>query len=79
MSTRRLQVQLHPEVLRWARERAGLSVEDLAKKAQVRTERAREWEDSGNISIAQADRLARVTHTPWGFFSWRNRLKMFCQ
>ncbi len=67
MNTRRLQVKLYPEVLRWARERAGLSVEDLAKKAQVRTERAREWEDSGNISIAQADRLARVTHTPLGF------------
>ena len=67
MSARRLQVTLQPEVLRWARERAGLSVEDLAHKAQVQTERARLWEDSGNISMAQVDRLARVTYTPLGF------------
>lgn len=67
MSTRRLQIDLQPEVLRWARERAGLSIEDLAKRTQVRSGRAREWENSGNISIAQADRLAAVTHTPVGF------------
>lgn len=67
MSTRRLQITLQPQVLRWARERAGLSIEDLAKRAQVGSERAREWEDSGTISIAQADRLASVTHTPVGF------------
>lgn len=67
MSARRLQVTLQPEVLGWARERAGLSVEDLAEKAQVQTERARLWEDAGNISMAQVDRLARLTHTPLGF------------
>ena len=67
MSTRRLRVALQPEVLRWARERAGLSVDDLARKTHVKLGRAREWEKSGNISIAQADRLAKATHTPLGF------------
>ena len=67
MSARRLKITLQPEVLRWARERAGLSVGDLAKKTKVRPERAQDWEVSGTISIAQADQLARVTHTPLGF------------
>ena len=67
MSARRLKITLQPEVLRWARERAGLSVGDLAKKTKVKPERAQDWEVSGTISIAQADQLARVTHTPLGF------------
>ena len=67
MSGRRLQITLQPGVLRWARERAGISPEELARKIQVKPERVVEWEKSGRISIAQTDNLARSTHTPLGF------------
>ena len=58
---------LEPKVLRWARERVRLEPEQLARKVQVKPERVLEWEDSGRISVAQADRLAHHTHTPLGF------------
>lgn len=67
MGNRRLQITLHPEVLRWARERIEFSPEELARKMQVKPDRVLEWEDSGQISVAQVDRLAAVTHTPLGF------------
>ena len=62
-----MQIHLEPNVLRWARERARLQPEELARKVQVKPERVLEWEDSGRISVAQADRLAHHTHTPLGF------------
>ena len=65
--SRRLQIHLEPEVLRWARERARLEPDQLARKVQVKPERVLEWEDSGRISVAQADRVAHHTHTPLGF------------
>ncbi len=34
---------------------------------QVNAERVVEWESTGNISVAQADKLAKCTHTPLGF------------
>ena len=54
-------------MLQWARERIEFSPEDLARKMQVKLDRVLEWEDSGQISVAQIDRLAAVTHTPLGF------------
>ena len=71
MSGRRVQRTLQPAVLRWARERAGLGAEVLAAKVGVRPDRVAEWERSGNISISQADRLARSTHTPLGYLYLR--------
>ncbi len=67
MSGRRTLQTLEPVVLRWARERAGYGPETLASRIGVRPDRVLEWERSGNISISQADRLARHTHTPVGF------------
>ena len=67
MTSRRLQITLQPGVLRWARERVGISPEELARKIQVKPQRVFEWENSGRISIAQTDRLAKSTHTPLGF------------
>ena len=67
MTSRRLQITLQPAVLQWARERAGMSLDELARKVKVRQERVLAWERSGQISIAQADRLAHCTHTPLGF------------
>jgi Zn-dependent peptidase ImmA (M78 family)/transcriptional regulator with XRE-family HTH domain len=67
MSGRRLEIRLRPEVLRWARERAGLTPEVLARRLGVTPRRVREWEDSGQITVAQADRLAHHTCTPVGY------------
>lgn len=65
--SRRLQIHLEPNVLRWARKRARLEPDQLARKVQVKPERVLEWEESGRISVAQADRVAHHTHTPLGF------------
>ena len=58
---------MQPDVLKWARERARVSRDELARKMQVNVDRVVEWEETGNISVAQADRLAERTHTPLGF------------
>jgi len=67
MTSRHQQITLQPEVLRWARERAGLSQEELAKKFPINVDRVTEWEETGKISIAQADKLAAKTYTPLGY------------
>ena len=67
MSGRRARQNLAPDVLRWARERAGLAPERLAAKMKVKPERVRDWESSGRISLAQADGMARHTRTPLGY------------
>ena len=67
----RLMRTLEPAVLRWARERAGLSTETVAARMRVRPDRVAEWERSGRISVSQADRLARHTHTPVGYLYLR--------
>ena len=67
MTSRRQQITLQPEVLRWARDRVGLSQEELAKKIPVSPDRVTEWEETGKISIAQADKLAAKTYTPLGY------------
>lgn len=67
MGNRRLQITLRPEVLRWARERVDISPEQLAHKVHVKPDRVLAWEGSGEISLAQVERLAAATHTPAGF------------
>ena len=54
-------------MLAWARERAGLRVDELARKVNVKTERVQAWEHSGSISMPQAERLARAAHVPLGY------------
>jgi Zn-dependent peptidase ImmA (M78 family)/transcriptional regulator with XRE-family HTH domain len=60
-------ISLQPSVLKWARERAGLPEDVLAKKMSVKPERVREWETVGALRFKQAEKLAQVTHTPFGF------------
>jgi len=52
--------------LRWARERAGLDEQSLAKKMNVKPERVAEWESTGRITFKQIGRLAQHTRTPVG-------------
>lgn len=67
MTTQPETLRLRPDVLRWARERADLTTEDLARKVKLKAERVEEWENSGEISMAWAERLADATHSPLGF------------
>lgn len=67
MAERRLKITLQPDVLRWARERSGLSEDELAKGMQVKPERVLEWERSGEITVAQVRKLAQRTYTPEGY------------
>ena len=44
-----------------------MTVSDLAAKLHVDEEKVRAWEAGGEISLAQAEKLAHVTHTPFGY------------
>lgn len=61
-----MNIVLQPAVLKWARERAGLSGDALAKKMGVKAERVAEWEVNGELRVKQVEKLAHVTHTPLG-------------
>ena len=67
MASRRTSIILQPDMLAWARERAGLHVDELARKLNVKAERVQAWERSGNLSMPQAERLARAAHVPLGY------------
>lgn len=79
MTGRRVQRMLEPSVLRWARERAGFDAGTVAAKVGVKPERVAEWERSGRISVAQADRLARHTRTPVGYLYLRRPPRTTCR
>ena len=58
---------LNPSVLRWARERVGFDPEQLATKLRVNPRVVCEWEESGRITFARAESLAKYTYTPLGY------------
>lgn len=62
-----MKISLQPTILRWARNRAGLSVDVLAQKMQVKPQRVLDWEENGELSFKQAEKLANITHTPFGY------------
>lgn len=66
MSNQNATITLAPEVLRWARERANLTQEELASKIEVALEDIEGWEVSGEIGIHVVDELAKSTYTPTG-------------
>ena len=57
-------VEIRPELLRWARERAGYTVEGLA----TRFPKLRDWErGEAWPTLKQVESYAKATHTPVGF------------
>ena len=58
---------LQPSVLKWARERAKLTVPELAPKIPVKEDAIIAWEQSGEITWSNAEKLASATHTPFGY------------
>lgn len=61
-------VAIASEVFRWARERAGLSDERLAKSVQAKPEKIQAWETGHeNPSFQQAQKLASALNIPFGY------------
>ena len=59
-----IRVPVNPKLLRWARERAGVSQEDLAPKFR----KLPEWEEGqAKPTLKQAEALARALHVPVGY------------
>ena len=62
------QTFIKPELVVWARERAGLSEKDLAKKMSVSPERLDDWQTGkASLTIREMEKLAQKTYTPLGY------------
>src|SRR2546427_9531408 len=59
-----------PQVLRWARERSQLSINEAARKIPVKPAKLESWEESEGEkpSLRQAQKLAQALHVPFGYF-----------
>ncbi len=53
--------------LKWARNRARLSTLDLATKIGVLEDTVRKWEDTGEVSFSQINKIADFTHVALGY------------
>ncbi len=59
-----IRVEVKPALLRWARDRAGLDVDELAH----RFPRFADWErETVRPTLKQLEQFANATHTPIGF------------
>ncbi|MGA2540047.1 MAG: XRE family transcriptional regulator [Verrucomicrobiota bacterium] len=58
---------LNPDVLRWARSKAGLSEATLADRIGVQLSIVEKWEKTGSIPFSVVEKLAETTRTPFGF------------
>jgi len=59
---------INPSILHWARERAGLHPEPLAKTAHVDPDKLWQWEQGETKpTFKQAQDLAKALHIPFGF------------
>lgn len=58
---------LNPNVLQWARKKAGLSEETLAEKIGVKLGIVKEWESTGSIPISLVEKLAEKTRIAFGY------------
>lgn len=75
--TGRIPALVEPSLLKWARERASLSLEDAAHKIGVDLEQLEAWESGeGGLSIPQLKKLADVYKRPLSVFSCRNRRRI---
>lgn len=58
---------LNPDVLRWARNKAGLTEDALADKVGVQSGLVKEWEKTGSIRFDLVEKLAEKTRIAFGF------------
>lgn len=75
---RTVEARIRPELLVWARESAGLTTEDAAKKAHVKPERLQDWENGiSRPTIAQLRLLSRAYKRPLAVFYLASPPKTF--
>lgn len=66
---RTARARVNPDLIRWAREDTGYSVEEAAKKVGVSPERFAEWEaDAAQPTIRQLRLLANACRRPLAVF-----------
>jgi transcriptional regulator with XRE-family HTH domain len=59
---------VNPRLVAWARERAGLTLDVLAKRVGTKEAKITAWEaGSSRPTFKQAQKLAAVTHVPFGY------------
>lgn len=63
-----MSVIVRPELLRWARERASLDPQQLARMVGTKERPApiEEWERTGELPLKKLERFAQATHAPFG-------------
>jgi Zn-dependent peptidase ImmA (M78 family)/transcriptional regulator with XRE-family HTH domain len=67
--TPRIVALVHPALLRWGRETAGMDLDDAAKKIGVKRDRVSEWESgAGRPSIPQLRNVAKAYRRPLAVF-----------
>ena len=62
-----MKATVNPEMLRWARNRAALTLDALASSMHVSADRIEGWEESGELTLKQLEKLAKTTFTPVGY------------
>lgn len=62
-----MKLTLQRRCLQWARQRAGLSIPELAHKLKIKDATVTAWEESGELTWSLVEKLANVTHTPLGY------------
>ena len=69
MSGKSLEVSIKPDVLVWARESLGISVEDVARRIKASIETINQWEFSKkNPTFKQLEKLSRIYRRPLAAF-----------
>jgi Zn-dependent peptidase ImmA (M78 family)/transcriptional regulator with XRE-family HTH domain len=64
-----VRVEINPEVLRWARELGGFSVDDLARAVGTKPLRVQEWENGSRLpTMGQLRKIAWRLRRPAAFF-----------
>ena len=62
------QAIISPDVLKWARLRSKLNVDNVAKKASIKVERLVKWESGEAMpTFVQAQKIANILHIPFGY------------
>jgi len=65
-----MNIKLNPDVLRWARERAGLDEGSLARKvlgAKGTADTVKQWEKTGEVALRWVETIAKKTYTAFGY------------
>nr|MDT0251551.1 helix-turn-helix domain-containing protein [Endozoicomonas sp.] len=62
------EAMINPEIVHWARQRAGLAPADLADKLKQKPEKLLEWEQGkSRPTFSQAQKLAGQLRVPFGY------------